>query len=582
MSSSAHRALHPLLLAAALILGSCSKPPAGPPPGLVVVRFENLSDDRSLEWLGRGAAEVLTTTLTGAVEGTVISTAAISRLEAAQGGRPVVAPGISTQRGASVLSGAKRIIFGTFHKTPAGSVRFELTEQEFPSGKIIRNLSETGPATLDTLLKLSRQVSPAVHPYLTSSTDALRAWVQAVELPPAEAATLLRQAVVADPGFGPPWLALVRIVNGSGDATEALRLVNQALALKLDRLTLATLKLDKATFESDEPGRASALAEIIEASPGDTPLLRQLAQARSSAGQFADAATLWQKLTVALPDDPDGWNQLGYNRAWAGDYLGAVAAMREYARIRPTDPNPDDSIGDIHFMYRKFTEAANSYQASITKMPFFEGGASLYKGAWAKYYAGDKAGADKLFAQFRTEHEKKGTPNLDIFEADWLYRTGRQQQAVTFLREAVLKLDKVDAQVACYEILVVWDLLAGDREAAAKDAKAVGQPRAASAAIIQFVALPSAPVAEWLARAEKMLPGPQLAGIRNLAVGYAILLDGKRAEAIPVWDRIITTVPPGDFPLHALYARLKGNQPKLAVVPSQLTVNQFAALIDKP
>lgn len=569
-----------LILGSAVFLASCKKTPTGPPPGVAVVRFENLSGDPALEWLGRAASEVLSGSLTGAVEGTLISGSAIARLEATQGSRPSNAPGISAQRSAAILAGARLIIAGYFYKTPDG-VRLEATEEDTATGIRLRTISVSGPASIETLTQLARALSDKAHPYLTKNNDALRLYSGAMEKGTAEAETELRAAVAADPAFGPAWLALSRVVAARGNPNEAARLAEQALAQKLDKLSTANLKLDYANITGGEAERLAALREVIDASPGDTALLRQLAQARSAAGQFVEAASLWEKLAAALPDDADSWNQLGYTRAWAGDYNGAVRALAEYRRIRPNDPNSEDSTGDIHFMFRHYPEAATNYLASVTKEPFFQNGTSLYKAAWTKFLMGDLAAADKLFTQYRTAHEKQGTANLGLIEGEWLYLTGREKEAAALLRKEVLKLTSLDSQNAYYQTLAIWALLAKDRDAASRDAKAAGAAKTPLAAVVQFSVLPSASAAEWAARADQMLPGPALANLRTLALGYALIFDGKRAEALPVWDKIIAATPAGDFTLRALHTRLKGEKPALELVPSPGLVNPLSVVVRK-
>ena len=569
-----------LLLGGSVFLGSCSKKVVGPPSVLAVLRFENLSGDPSLEWLARAASDVLTTGLSGAAEGTVISASALTRNESALGSRSTGAPGISTQRSAAILAGAKRLISGYFVRTSTG-VRLDAEKEDTVTGKALRRFSVSGPATLETLTRLSGEFAASPRPYLTGNTNALRLYISALESPVSAAEAGLHQAVAADPAFGPPWIALEHMASARGDRVEASRLIDEALTRKLDKLTTATLKLDKAQLAGDQPGQVAALTEIIEASPGDTPLLRQLAQTRSTSGQYAEAAELWKKLSASLPDDSDVWNQLGYNRAWAGDYPGALAAMREYTRIRPLDPNSDDSTGDIHLLYRHYPEAATSYLASVAKAPTFQNGTSVYKAAWAKYRAGDKPASEKLFGQYRALLEKQGSPNLGLMEGEWLYRTGREKQAIALVRQEVLKLDKVDSQSAYYQVLTVWDLLAKDREAAVRDAKAAAPPRSALGAIIQFVGLPSAPAAEWSARADRIIPGPALANLRSLALGYALILDGKRTEALPLWEQIMKTTPPGDFALRAVYQRLKGEKLALDLIPTPGTINPLGVIVDK-
>jgi tetratricopeptide (TPR) repeat protein len=276
---------------------------------------------------------------------------------------------------------------------------------------------------------------------------------------------------------------------------------------------------------------------------------------------------------VALANDADAWNQLGYARAWAGNYAGALEAMKEYVRLRPSDPNPSDSTGDVYYMYRKFPEAAASYLLASAKDPKFQQGGDLLKAAWAKFKAGDKAGADSAFEQFRAAREKAKSAELPLFQADWLYRTGRHKEAITLLRK-----DRQGPNAAAQ--LAIWDLLEKDRAAAAKDAASVGQPTSPLIFAARFAALPSASPAEWDARADRMVKGTGATGFREIAMGYALLLDGSKEAALRVWQKIVETTPATDFFSRAIYTRLQGQRPKLELTPDPSTVNPFAAVLD--
>jgi hypothetical protein len=472
------------------------------------------------------------------------------------------------------------MVSGYFEKTPGG-IRLQAAEEDVTTGKTVRTFSASGPAGLESLLQLAREFTPKAHPYLTSNNEALRLYATALEAPPDAGEEAVRQAVAADPSFGPAWTLAVRFAAMLNKRDDALRLISEARAHQLDPLSLASLKLDEATLRGDEKTRLAALHEVIDQTPGDTSLLRQLAESRTAVGQFAEAAAAWQKLSLVLRDDPNTWNQLGYTRAWSGDYAGALAAMAQYARIRPQEANPLDSTGDVHFLFRKYPEAAASYLESAKKEPGLQLGASLYKAAWAKFYAGDRASGDKLMEQLRIQREKANVSNFYMFQADWLYRTGREKEAVALLRKEAAAQTVPEARISCLEQLVIWDLLAGDRATAAKDAEAVGQPRTPLSLLVRFVALPSASAAEWQKRAETMLPGPPFAAARRLALGYALLLDGKKAEALPAWEAIDAATPQLDFALHSVLPRLRGQQPKLAVLPNPNAINQFAAVIDQ-
>jgi hypothetical protein len=249
--------------------------------------------------------------------------------------------------------------------------------------------------------------------------------------------------------------------------------------------------------------------------------------------------------------------------------------------VRPAEPNPLDSEGDIHYWFGKFAEAAASYTAAGAKSPSFLNGGEFYKAAWAKYRAGDTAGANALFSKFQEARARANDPSISLFVADWQYRTGRTTEARGTVQTALSKDSAPPVRAALAAQLALWDLMEGNRAAAAKDVIAGGNSGITpSDLIVRFAALPSATEAEWTARAEKGLGAPQLAGIRRTALGYALILDGKRDAAIPVWEGIVEKASGTDFFARVMLAHLKKQQPDVTVVPDPVNLNPFAVLAE--
>ena len=535
--------------------------------------------------MGLAASEVLSQSLAGAMDGPVIAPAAMRRLNATLGPRPAGAPGISADRTAAQLAGANHIITGYVERT-AGGLRVTGTEMNIATGKAVRSVTVVDSSPLNALTGLAHTFSPRAGKFQTSGEAALRLYCAGREGPPEVVVASLEQALQADPQFGPAWEALIEFQVARGDRPAAEALLAKAREQHLDKLTVANLDLETAVLHGDLKGRLVALKQIAALSPGDTVLLRSLAESESAAGQFAESAADWRKLREVLSTDADVWNQLGYTLAWSGDYAGAVQAMEGYARLRPVDPNPPDSLGDVHYLYRKFKAAAAAYQQAYAKAPQFQAGGALYKSAWAKFKAGDQAGADADFAEFRKVRQAAGT--FVLVSADWLYRTGRQKEAVAELRKALEPGASKDAEAAgkvvIYDQLAIWELLAGDRAAAAKDAEAAGAPSSPASVAVRFASLPSAPAAEWESRAMRLMPTPEATGLRQLALGYALLLDGRsgnKEAALRWWKVLSDGAPATDFALRAVYTKLKGEQPKFEVLPDPGSVSPFAAVQEK-
>jgi TolA-binding protein/TolB-like protein len=565
-----------------LLLIACQKKAeTGSPPRYAVLRFENLSGDPALHWTGRAISESLPVSLAGLLDGPVLSSAALNRLSGTFGARPASAPGVSTERAEALAAGANRAITGYIERA-GGQLRITATEEDLARGKTLRVISATGSSLMDALDRLAHGFSPQPRPPVTSNAEALKAYATAVESASEPRTQLLEEAVLLDPDFGAAWVALAGAHLARADRTAARNAIERARHRKIDDLNNARLELGDADLKQDKTAIIAATRRVVSLSPGDTILLRSLAETEISAGQFTEAASDWTKLTSMLPNDPFIWNSLGYARSYGGDYTGALAAFQEYQRLRPNEANPFDSIGDLQYSFRKFGDAAASYLQGHAKQPDFEQSGDLYKAAWARFRAGDKTGADALFSQFRTEREKKAPSAglMELIAADWLYRTGRQPEAIANLRKVAAETKSAPLRMDAYSQLTIWDLIQGDRAEAAKDAAAIGQDIKSSPVFMaRFAALSSAPEAEWQARAEKMLP-PSMAALRRVAVGYALLLDGKREAALPVWEQIVRTSPATDFFAQAVYARLRGKTVERPILPDPLNLNQFAALPD--
>ncbi len=464
--------------------------------------------------------------------------------------------------------------------TAGGEIRMTATEEDVATHKSMRTVTGKGASPIEALSRLARNLSPRAGPPPTSNPEAFQDWARALDAPSAEGVPLLEKATQLDPNLGPAWIALVSVHLAKGDRAAAEDALSRAKQHQIDPLSRARLDLVAADLGGDRLARFVAMRKVVALSPGDMILLRALAEADVSAGQFPEGAADWKKMADGSPNDPLAWNSLGYARAYADDYAGAMAGLREYERLRPKDANPSDSMGDVNYLFGKFTEAAADYLEAHRKQPGFQQFADLYKAAWAKFRAGDKAGADSLFAQFRAARLKAvpSDPAPALLEADWQYRTGRQKEAFATLHNLLSETRSERALAAGYAQLTIFDLLQNDRAQAAKDAAAMG-PRISDrvAFLARFAAQPSASASEWQARADRIPPSTQL---RDAALGYALLLDGKRDAALPVWEQLARSAPGTDFFTHAVYARLQGQKVHRPLLPDPLNLNQFAGILD--
>jgi tetratricopeptide (TPR) repeat protein len=561
-------ALFPLSISAI----SCAKQPAGPPPRYAFVRFENLTGDPSLEWIGIAAADYLSSTLAHALDGPVLGAASLVRSGLGLGFEPAGAPGASAQRADALSAGATRLYSGYVERV-GNQVRLVASAEDLSTHRTTRVASSFASDVLTVLAKLAREISSNAAPYFTSSEHVMRLYSASLVEPAGAGVPLLEQALSEDPGFGPAWVALANAALARGDRAGILDAVQKGEGNKIDPLSRANLEVLRTRVSGDREAQVDALRKLSYLTPGDSWLLRQVAEAQTATGKFADSARSWKKMAEILPNNPDALNQQGYSLAWSGNYAGAINALKEYARLRPNDPNPLDSLGDVQFLYRKYREAAASYMSANAKDPRFLNGGETYKAAWARYAAGDKSGADTAFGQFRSAREKAAPADLDLYVADYYFRTGRRPEAVKLLQDK----SSVAANAAQ---LAIWDLMGNQREVAAKRAAGVNGTPSAAVLLAKFAAMPSATPEVWAQRAETMLRGPGAEAIRDPALGYALILDGKTDAAREVWTRIVQQAPATDFFSRAVLAKLKGEPVKFPLLPDPASVNPMRALVD--
>ena len=572
------------------------------PAHYAFLAFENLSGDASLDWVGRGASEFLSRSLAGNMAGNiagnsgnttsgavpgaagsdVVSPDAVARSSQSLGPRAAGTPGASSARTAALTAGANHIVSGYVEHT-AGGVRITASEEDVATHRTVRTLAATATVPFDALNQLARSFSPQAASPGTANREAFRLYSTAFQSTPSDAPHLLENAVALDPGFGRAWVTLARALAAKGDRAQAAEVIAKAREQKLAPIDSAWLDVEDASLKGDRSSGLEAMRKLSAADPADVGLARTLAGTETTAGNFAQAAAAWKRMTVRLPDDADSWNQLAYTLAWSGDYGGAVAATREYARIRPNDANPVDSEGDIHYWFGKFAEASVSYATAAAKAPGFLNGGEFYKAAWAKFRAGDKAGAETLFTKFREAREKLKDPSVVMFAADWLYQTGREKEGRALL-EASRQGDAAQPpaiRAAIAAELATWDLVAGDRAAANKEIAGGGNAGISPGdLVVRFAAMPTASAAEWQARATQLLAAPQLAPIRSTALGYALILDGKKQAAIPAWQDVVRQTPATDFASRDILARLQGRPSNYNSPPDPMNFNPLAIVLN--
>src|SRR5262245_9143189 len=156
---------------------------------ITVLRFDNLSSQRALDWMGRAVAQQFASQLDGV---------AVAQHDSG---------GI---RASAIARGAKHLLHGYIAQTPHG-LRLH-AEIETPAKHALQSWDAEGAAISALCDSIARRIDPAARSFSTKSDEALKAYAEALEAPdPPTAASSFQRAITADPNFGLPYVALVQL-----------------------------------------------------------------------------------------------------------------------------------------------------------------------------------------------------------------------------------------------------------------------------------------------------------------------------------------------------------------------------------
>ncbi|MFB3779279.1 MAG: tetratricopeptide repeat protein [Bryobacteraceae bacterium] len=476
-----------LLLLAGLFVISCAvacrRGARQPVERVGIAPLENLSEDAGLGWAGWAIAEVAAAEITGSPR--------IHPVRLADG-RDSAAVGVTAE-----LTG--------YYAVAGGRLSLHVARVDLATRRVTGSL-EVAEAFPDGVLRagdaLARWIEPDARPFDTRSVAALQAFAEGREAAGTEEALkAYERSVTADPDFGAPYAAWAQALVLGADRPGAERVLERARA-RGDRIAesrRAELDLLGAALSGDPKGRRRALIALTRATPADAAVFRQLAGEEAAARRYGEAAEFYRKAASLDPLSGPTWNQLGYVEASRRNLEGARSALAEYARLEPRNANPSDSLGDVHYHLGAFEEAEKHYLRAYEIDPSFLGGVDLYKAARARLMTGDVSGAETLFGRYLGSTVAARDGLSDFRRAQWLYLTGRREEAVARLKRFALTTRAPQWQSAAASQLSVWGAMAG--------------------------------VAEDRARCET------IAGERGRVVG--MLLAGRFPEAIPLLENLV-------------------------------------------
>jgi len=432
---------------------------------LAILPFTNRTGVDSLDWLGPGLADMLTTNLAQLEGLRVVSAQRLLDLlrQAGRGATDAIPDDLAMQIAGQ--SGARRLLHGSFMAV-GDEVRIDVQMIDLEDGTVSAAEQSRGTDVFalvdDVSARLSGQMlGPAftpteLTPVTQLATGNIEAYREYQEGLLAERRFLFeqaegsyRRAVELDPEFAIAWLRLGMLANVTGqDALLAFQNAdsNKDKATERDRYMIEAMFA--ANFQRDQAAADSLLRELIDRYPEEK-------EARYQLGVFYDATDRDEEgraiIREAVRLDPyyaPGINHLAYMAGRAGDTAEADSLSLRYLELEPGQANPHDSRGEILEMIGRDEDAREEYKAALEIEPGFL--ASFDHLVRSYLLADDPAGARAALDAHMETEDADAAVYVRRLTGDTYIADGSYPQALASWRSAAelaARLDRQDLQI---------------------------------------------------------------------------------------------------------------------------------------
>ena len=357
---------------------------------VAVLPFSNNSRADSLQWLGAGIADMLTTNLAQFPALRVVSAQRLLDLlrQAGSDETDRIPDALAQQVTAS--SGAHMYIAGQIAVVGA-EYRIDARLIDVSDGTVVAAETARGSdlfGLIDTVgVRLSRQAAGAGAPQPTEFTsvaelatgdiDAYREYREGLRAErrflQTEALEHYTRSLAIDSTFALAAFRLGSLYGQTGQFGNAGRLFAQAQrhlgkASERDRLLITGITT---LFTGDGEGATTILRELVSKYPDEKDGRIWLAQVYAAQGMADERLQILEETVQLDPFYGPGINELAYAAARADDFRRADSLISRYAEIEPDQPNPWDSKGEILEMAGDFEGARVAFRKAIEVDPSF-------------------------------------------------------------------------------------------------------------------------------------------------------------------------------------------------------------------
>ena len=439
---------------------SSARPAANEHKVLAVLNFNNLSDDHSLDWLDHGVPEMLVTNLAQVPGLEVLSTERVSSALQRMGkSSDHVDPAVAQE--AARNAGADAFVTGALLKTGPTQLRVDVRVLDARSGQILYSdkLDADSPQKIFGMVDdLTSRVAqkfvaggmpekgPSIQDASTSNIEAYKHYQKgrdyAARFLFEDAIREYEQAVQLDPQFALAYLWMADALSQEGDLRKSHEIFTKVEQLQshLSRKDQLWYQVRSAQRGQDPEAASKGLEALVAEFPRDNQARSTYAIVLNTLGHRPEAKKVLNDGLALDANDDVVLNVLAYMEAADGHADAALAALDKYAALRPGDPNPFDTRGDVLFMLHRDDEALAAYRKELELRPDFSHHDGYVK--MAIVYADQQKLplAEASLQQYAQHVTSIYTAYLPIFEGQFKLVRGDIDGALASYRAAVAAL----------------------------------------------------------------------------------------------------------------------------------------------
>jgi len=429
---------------------------------VAVLYFNNLTQDQSLNWLDSGLTDMLTTNLAQVKGLDVLSSERVlSAVQRASKDGKSLDP--AKVQDVARDAGADAYITGALLKIGPTQLRLDVRAQDTSTGQILFSEKLEGQDVQSIFAMVDRltaslagsflpaseqpQNAPEIEQASTSNVEAYRHYQLGIDYARRylnrDAMRELEEAVRLDPQFALAYVRLADEYRQTGDLRRSneLAVKIEPMQSRLPRYEQLTLQALKAGRSRDLEALVAARQQLVSEFPRATVDRGVLAGLMSFLGKRDQSLELLRQGLVLDPKNEDLLNFQSYAMAQGSDFNGALAATDAYAAVRPGDPNPIDTRGDVLFVAGRDDEAVAAYRKALELKPDFSDYGEYLK--LAIVYT-DQKKPDMAHAAFQQYAQRTSAPTLYApgFEAQIKQSEADFDGALAGYRTAVLQLGR--------------------------------------------------------------------------------------------------------------------------------------------